>query len=76
MKDKWIKVEDGLPELHAIHERWNMSHVVLALIAGKYPISAYLNQQVMDNSEVVSEWLFDGTGEITHWQYIELPNDE
>lgn len=68
MKNKWIKVIDSLPLLRDISPTWAMSDTVLALVANYYPVIAVYNY-----NEGKGEWLLSGRGDITHWQYIELP---
>lgn len=67
---KWNKVEHKLPTLHYISDNWTMSDAVLAMVEGKYPIIARLNS---NNGPAV--WNFEGRGNITHWTYVELPNE-
>jgi hypothetical protein len=71
MKNKWIKVEDTLPVMHMISPTWSMSDLVLVVIEGKYPTTARFNFHDIDKEP---QWMVDGRGTVTHWQYIEVPN--
>lgn len=67
MKDKWIRVEDALPEMNRIDENWELSPTVLVTDGLNVFSSGY---QVFHGE---AGWRHIGRRKVTHWMEIELP---
>lgn len=70
---KWNKVEDCMPDMDHISESWKMSNTVFILLEGKYPLVGRVNYNMPYDKN--PQWIFDGWGKVTHWAYVELPDD-
>lgn len=68
MKEYWHKVEDCLPDLLYISDRWQSSNTVLATNGEDALVCHY--QSFEDELSWVGHTYLKG---VTHWQPLELP---